>query len=304
MARDLLCVFSLLVLVVSALTTNDTNLTTSPPDPTTTAYFTTGVVDGCNSNYSYVNIKTHNFSGTVLSEPVNFAPYIYEDTIPLHPIVLFANGTDYTETSNNPCNASTWTDSTFSYNNKIVLLTYDEYYHSLCHVQKWILNLEAHSPNISAVLIGHYDELVGVIIIDDSWYHDDDDDSTDSELSDPTVPTRMISKTAAALITEALNSSDSNDSWAQAAFGCFNSTSHPSSICISDDSVEYTWLNAKVDGEYQQHPTWERYGYPVWFKEPHHGYYSIRDYYIWMSSNGYWSIGTTYDDDGDVKSYF
>ena len=217
--------------------TNTSITTTSAPITSTTAYFTTATQQECSANYAFVYIESSFFSQTIASERVNYPPYAYTNTVINKKIVSFADGATITDSINNPCNVSTWTTPSSFYEDTIVLITYNSYYDAMCTSQQWTLNLESYS-NVTAVLIANDNDLTSVYTL-----------SGDESLSDPTIPTRMISLNSA---TKIMNAS-SGDTYG--SISCYNDSSHPPKICVSDSSSVYNQKNAVLDGEFQEQGT-------------------------------------------------
>merc|ERR1719242_665103 len=152
----------------------------------------------------------------------------------------------------------------------------------LCSVEFWTLNLEQYG-NAKAVLIGNDYDLHHVYAL-----------SGDEKLSDPLIPTRMISQFASQHIGDLL-AIHSNPT---ISFGCFQDVEivYPSIICLVDTSNlgDYVYL----DGEYQRQAHHLANDHPVWVKEGHEGLWSHM--YMWLevdqSQNGddamRWVIGT------------
>eukprot|EP01084_Bolivina_argentea_P030414 56369_1 len=292
--RRTLQYMSLIIHVSSQLNISNITTTLSPQTTIPSQYFTTE--PSCSANYAYVYIEStlSTLSATVLSERVNYPPYGYSTEILNKQIVLFANGENITNTVNNPCNISTWITPKSYYNNTIVLIMYNKNYDTLCNTQQWILNLQNYG-NINGVLIGN-DQISSVYAL-----------SGDTSISDPIIPTRMISKQTA---TEIINTIQNTTENVFASIDCFPDTTHPPKICITDNDNQAIGLNLALDGEFQEQANIMVNDHPVWYKEGHTGTIGYPDHYIWLTVNHSidnrnnpwrWVIGTNYSDINSIE---
>merc|ERR1719334_1182882 len=126
------------------------------------------------------------------------------------------------------------------------MIYYNDTMEDWCSVQQWTLNLENYA-NVLAVLVvcdqpgNHVIEFAG-----------------DSDLDDPTIPTRVISQNSASLIVA--------EEDPMVTIGCFENTEYPPEICLIDTSTDGIHLH--LDGEYQEmegdtineHPIWAKWG--------------------------------------------
>ena len=221
---------------INSTNTTSTPITTTNANPT--EYFTTSTPI-CSSNYAFVYIESSlsTISETVLSERVNFAPYSYDTILDNKNIVIFANGATMTNTVNNPCDITTWTESPSFYNDSIVIILYSSTYDNECTPQKWTINLQQYTSNtVHAVLIANDDSLTSVYTL-----------NGDTNLITPSIPTRMIDKQTYDDIATIINTEQ-----VYASINCFNDTSHPPTICVLDSSIIFNPYTAAMDGEFQE----------------------------------------------------
>eukprot|EP01084_Bolivina_argentea_P129726 229082_1 len=248
--------------------------------------------DGCSANYAYVFIEStlHTLSKTITSERVNYPPYSYTPSVPRRKLVPFALNDPITDTSNNPCDTSTWTIPSISYDNSIILLTYSDHFATICTPQQWTLNLQTYNTNIQALLIANDKDITNVYPL-----------PGDNTLTNPIIPTRMISQSSAKNIKYILNNTNED---IYVSIDCFNNTS-PALICIVDQSS--IGNTVELDGEFQKQGDIFVNSHPVWLKEGMNGIWD--DYYIWLTidhsygADAYswkWVIGTDYNDDSTI----
>ena len=184
-------------------------------------------------------------SNTLSSTFVNFPPYVY-DHIDMAQVVVFESGHTTSVDSSNPCNSSTWISNSSVFTNSVVMIYYSIMDDEWCSVQQWTLQLE------------DYADVLAVLVV-----LDEDDDyvtelSGDLNLTDPTVPTRVISQYAAEQIM------DSDD--AVVTIGCWEDTEYPPEICLTDTSDD--GVHVHLDGEFgllrgyhfNDHPVWAKWG--------------------------------------------
>lgn len=241
MSSFLVFILTLLLRVIHCQVNTTLIPQTTIATTSTTQYFTTST-PVCSSNYAFVYIQSSNISQTILSERVNFPPYTYsnDNLVNNKKIVTFDGGSTSLSniTINNPCDSSTWNQPSSYYSDNIILISYSSYFDDLCTTQKWIINLQQYTSNtIHAVLIGNDDELTGVY-----------DLNGDINLIPPSIPTRMISKISYDKIISTINKQQD----VYGSINCFNDTSHPPIICVSDSATGINWDNLVLDGEYQE----------------------------------------------------
>lgn len=167
------------------------------------------------------------------------------DHIDMAEVVLFESGHPMSVGSSNPCDSSTWIFNASDYVDAVVMVYYNSTMaEEWCPVQQWTLQLE------------NYADILAVLLV-----HDEDDDyvtelAGDLNLTDPTVPTRVISQYAAERIME------SDD--ATVTIGCFEETEYPPEICLTDTSDD--GMHVHLDGEFNELVGFEYNGHPMWAK--------------------------------------
>jgi len=211
-------------------------------------------ITNCTARQHYVYLESNDTetalpmtSHTLSSTFVNFPPYKYGE-IEYAEVVVFESryaSSGYNEDFSNPCDSSTWQFGPALYADTVVMIYYDETVaKEWCSVQKWVLELEAYT-DILAVLVVH---------------HEDDDYVSeyggDANLSDPTVPTRVISRDAASKI---LSEDDP-----MVTFGCFEESDYPPEVCMTDMSDLGSHVH--LDGEFFRLAGYEYNNHPIWVK--------------------------------------
>ena len=221
-------------MTISAYTMTTTHGITLEPTSNPTTSAPTG--QGCSGNYAFVEVQTASglFKETATSLRVDFPPYAYSNNIINRRLVLFGDGAEMTESSNNPCDHTTWTDAPADYNGRIVMIDYNDYFVKNCSIQEWTLNLEEFA-DVKAVLVANNKDLYHVWSI-----------AGDTSLADPKIPTRMISQVSAQNIRNEMNRTGEN---IFVDIDCFD-TAAPTVICVLD-KTNYG-INVALDGEYQQ----------------------------------------------------
>ena len=205
---------------------------------TTLSQLTSTNAQGCSGNLAYIDIQSTLNTiplETIISSKVNYAPLYYASSS-IASTELIPYGSDHTvsTTFNNPCDINTWTVPLNYYTDKIVLVEYDIQFVT-CSPQKWTLNLEARGAK--AVLIANNAGSTTVYAL-----------SGDVSLTDPTIPTRMITQNDNTNIQNVWNSSLTETVFV--SFDCFDTTS-PSIICVEDDSLTVA-DHIQLDGEFQK----------------------------------------------------
>ncbi len=96
---------------------------------------------------------------TVMSVETNYPPLMY-DTFNKRELVLFENGRIMNKDNSNACDSRTWIEYPIYYENKVVLIKYDDYISTLCSTALWTLNLELYSNfKLVVVLISNNSDL-------------------------------------------------------------------------------------------------------------------------------------------------
>ena len=207
----------------------------------------------CPALQSYVEYIISNVTYTALSINVNWSPYKY--LLNENEIILFPN-------NENVCNINTIiTDLS----NKVILIRNNINLYN-CSQQEWILNLQ----NKSAL---------GVLIWDQEILNYINPINGNNNLSNPIIPTRVISYDDGFTIYNNIN----NNNNVTVIFGCFNDSS-PINLCITDTGPGSSW---DIDGDYQRIADVEVNNHPVWQKEEYGGNWGPSRFIYLLADNEY-----------------
>ena len=276
--------FWFVLLIYVGYSQNDTTtapLTTTTPMVTETFYNTTAVSTEapklCPALNSHVKFfvkifdkqrnKTNIYNYTTLTTNVKWSPFRYE--LKQSPVTVFP-------IRSNPCNIGSIPDIR---GNVILIMDRDEY--NMCEKQQWVLNLGSKGA-------------LAVLIWDQDPFNYISEPLGNSNLTDPSIPSRVISYDDGRRIYRLWIGARSAiiDLDVKVKFTCFND-SFPTHLCINDNGNGEVW---QIDGDYQKNEVIIN-DHPVWFKLNYGGTYGVSKYIFLITDvdKGWrWVIGSTY----------